>query len=168
VGSHKGFICSNLIDSDRSEPPARFCTSFASDIMHRGTKPRPTRLKILAGVHPCRINRDEPKLPPGVNVEAPGWLKEPEMALALEHWNVLAPMLLDAGVLSAADLGALGMLCLCYQRWRDDADDWKAQDRYLKLCCEFGLTPSSRSRIRVPQKPADALTEFLRKRSPVE
>lgn len=129
--------------------------------MKRGRKPKPTSLKLLEGSRDDRINHAEPKFQPGSDA-APEWLT----GLALDHWNELAPLLASSRVLSAGDRTNLALLCQLYQRWRTDFDDWKAQDRYIRLSVEFGLTPSARSRIKAsPEKPADEvadLNEFLK------
>jgi len=128
--------------------------------MKRGPKPKPTALKVLEGVHPFRINGDEPSFRPGSDAP-PDWLA----GLALEHWRELAPMLSESRVLSVGDRSGLALLCLLYQQWRDDPSDLKVVNQYVRLSLEFGLTPSSRSRIKVsPEKSKDevqALDEFL-------
>ena len=125
--------------------------------MKRGRKPKPTALKLLEGSRDDRINHAEPKYTPGSDV-APEWLG----GLALEHWQELAPLLVGGRVLSAGDRTLLAMLCCEYQRWRGDPDDWKSKDRYIRLSVEFGLSPSSRSRIKAaPERPKDDLEAFL-------
>jgi phage terminase small subunit len=127
----------------------------------RGPKPKPTALKILEGAQPCRINFDEPRFGEG-NAEAPVWLD----GLAREHWDELAPLLARSRVLSDGDRTSLALLCVLYQRWRDNSFDNQAQDRYLRLSLEFGLTPASRSRIKArPEKPKDDLEDFLEKKA---
>jgi hypothetical protein len=45
---------------------------------------------------------------------------------------------------------------------RPDPDDTRARESYRRFLVEFGLTPSSRSRIKTTgEKPRDALEEFL-------
>lgn len=128
--------------------------------MKRGPKPKPTALKVLEGVHPFRINGDEPTFRPG-GADAPDWLA----GLALDHWNELAPVLLEGRVFSAVDRSNLALLCLLYAQWRDDPTDHKAVGQYVRLSLEFGMTPSSRSRLKAaPERPKDevqALDEFL-------
>jgi phage terminase small subunit len=126
----------------------------------RGPKPKPTALKVLEGVHPFRINGDEPAYSPASDA-APVWLA----GLALEHWDELAPMLARSRVFSDGDRANLALLCLLYQRWREDPADLKVINQYVRLSLEFGLTPSSRSRLKAaPERPKDevqALDEFL-------
>lgn len=127
----------------------------------RGPKAKPTALKILEGCKPYRINFDEPKYAPSSDV-APDWLE----GLALEHWNELAPILSDSRILTVGDRAALAVLCDDYGRLRADPCDSKARDRYRRMLVEFGLTPSSRSRIKVPPKtPGDDLDNFLERKA---
>ena len=108
-------------------------------------------------------NYDEPSIPIERRWLAEVWLD----GIALELWNELEPILSAARVLTIADRTALALLCDDYQRVRTDPDDFKARDRVRRMLCEFGLTPSSRSRIRVePEKKAvDPLDEFLERKA---
>ena len=126
----------------------------------KGRKPKPTALKILDGTRGDRVNRDEPTLPKA-SVEPPDWLDDLE-GFGIDHWNELAPMLSKAGLLTEGDRPALALLCRAYARLRLDPLDDKANDLYRRMLVEFGLTPSSRSRIKATaEKPKDALAEFL-------
>lgn len=126
----------------------------------RGRKPKPTALKILDGTRDDRINHDEPTLPAG-DVEPPDSVDD-ELGYGVEHWNELAPMLSKAGLLTEGDRPALALLCRAYARLRLDPMDDKANELYRRMLVEFGLTPSSRSRIKASaEKPKDALAEFL-------
>jgi phage terminase small subunit len=122
----------------------------------RGPAPRPTKLKVLAGVRPCRINRNEPSAPVGVP-DAPDYLDATGKGL----WDELAGPLGSTGVLTLADRHALGLLCDTFSRWRAKPGDIKVADQFRKLLAEFGLTPSSRSRIRVNVEPEDDLDRFM-------
>ncbi len=91
-------------------------------------------------------------------IDPPEWLDE----FAKEHWRDLAPILQGAGLLTAGDRAALAQLCDDYSTIRKDGEADKARDRYRRLLVEFGLTPSSRSRIRATaERPKDDLEEFL-------
>lgn len=145
----------------------------------RGRKPKPLALKVLEGYQASRTNFAEPRLPIGSTV-APDWLH----GHALDHWNELAPLLANAGVLTEGDRPALAQLCDEYETIRlviegpDDlveaeADNWKkarlmlsngnqARDRYRRLLTEFGLTPSSRARLKsTVEPPKDKMGEFF-------
>lgn len=140
----------------------------------RGPKPKPTPLKILEGYKPYQINKDEPVIPVAL-LEAPDWLD----TYGLEHWQELAPMLARAGLLTEGDRPALAQMCDDFSTIRKSIDgpdeiagDFdrmrslmtsadKARDRYRRMLIEFGLTPSSRSRIKAPaEKPKDELDVF--------
>ena len=135
----------------------------------RGRKPLPSAIKELEGDrgHGRRpYNKNEPT-PPKLNMDCPDWLL-PE---AQEEWARLAPSLIAMGVLTEHDKVAFAGYCQAYARWRE-AEEWMAthttvmqtKSGYLQqvpqvsiaasnlklmqsLGAEFGLTPSSRSRI---------------------
>lgn len=134
----------------------------------RGPKPQPTTLKLLRGNPGKRpLNEQEPTPPDGMP-ECPEFLD----AVAKAAWERTAAMLKQMGVLTVADGIALSALCTLYSRWVHAEEQVKKfgavvknPDRghpmkspYLrianeslealrKLLLEFGLTPSSRSRI---------------------
>jgi len=88
----------------------------------------------------------------------PDWLGSYAKAL----WRRLSPVLTKAGLLSEGDVPALEMLCDEYDCWRRDPLAVGARDRYRRLLVEFGLTPSSRSRIKASgEPPKDELQIFL-------
>lgn len=127
----------------------------------RGRKPKPKALKLLEGTRKDRINDGEPRFRSdlaGLTVP-PGWLSD----LAVVHWNELATVLHGAGLLTEGDRPALALLCEEYASLRTDPTDSKARDRYRRMLVEFGLTPSSRSRLKLPAEPAaDELDTFLK------
>jgi P27 family predicted phage terminase small subunit len=133
----------------------------------RGPAPAPTRLKLLKGTQPSRVNLREPR-PLDGPVERPGWLSP----AAAEEWDRVAPHLAAMGTLTGADTTALAVYCEAAARWRVlagmaartppvyDRDgvsvrnpvyaqvrDAAAEVRVMAR--EFGLTPSARSGIRV-------------------
>lgn len=147
----------------------------------RGRKPKPLALKILEGYQADRTNFNEPRMPIG-STKAPLWLT----GYALEQWNELAPLLAKAGIFTEGDRQALAQLCseydtirLCMDGPSDleeaEVDNWKkarimlnnessARDRYRRLLTEFGLTPSSRARLKsTVEPPKDKLAEHLDK-----
>jgi len=132
----------------------------------RGRKPKPTALKLLEGTRADRVNQDEPVLPPAT-IELPEEFEGDRQGTryAREQWERLAPMLLACGVLTVGDRPALALLCLAYASTRVDPDDVKARESYRRMLVEFGLTPSSRSRLRVStDKPRDQLAVFMARR----
>lgn len=133
----------------------------------RGRKPTPTAIKELEG-NPGRrqLNKNEPK-PDKKAPSCPKWL-EPE---AKKEWRRLAKKMEALGVLTEVDMAAFAGYCQAYARWKE-AEEFISKhgtivktpsgywqqvpqvsiaQQYLKtmnrLAEQFGLTPSSRSRI---------------------
>ena len=148
-----------------------------------GRKPKPTALKKLEGDRGKGrrpLNEREP-IPPKGGVKCPAWLL-PE---AKKEWKRLAPALEAMGVLTRADTAAFASYCQAYARWKE-AEEFITQhgtivktpsgywqqvpqvsiaQTYLKIMNkfaeQFGLTPSSRSRIIASDGgPADAADEM--------
>jgi phage terminase small subunit len=74
----------------------------------RGRKPVPTALKIAAGVRKDRISTGEPRSAPG-SLDPPAWIAGNKHAV--EHWNEVAPVLRDMGLLTESSRFALAQLC---------------------------------------------------------
>jgi len=147
----------------------------------RGRKPKPTALKLLDGNPGKRpLNEREPLMLQGLP-EPPEWLD----AEARAEWDRIVPELAEMGLLSRADRPALTAYCTAWSRWveaeamvkklgtivKSPEKGFPMKSPYLsiadqsletmrKLMVEFGLTPSSRSRIKVPGN--DAADEFDR------
>ncbi len=146
----------------------------------RGRKPQPTSLKILNGVRESRINRQEPTTLSGI--------PDPPVGLsvaAAQEWRRLAAILSNMGVLTVADADALRLLCEAIVREREAVAQIasagylivlensvqlhplhrvaeEARRTIMTLLAEFGITPSSRSRIKLPATPqSNPLQEFL-------
>ena len=133
----------------------------------RGRKPTPTAIKELEGNPGKRpMNSAEPK-PEKKAPPCPKWL-EPE---AKKEWRRLSKQLEQIGVLTEVDQAAFASYCQAYARWKE-AEEFITQhgtivktpsgywqqvpqvsiaQTYLKIMNkiaeQFGLTPSSRSRI---------------------
>lgn len=135
----------------------------------KGRKPKPTAIKLLEGDRGKGrrpLNPNEP-IPPKGEIECPDWLLDD----AKLEWARLAPSLEAMGVLTMADLAAFMGYCQAYARWKE-AEEFIQQhglvfqtpsgyvqqvphvsiaQQNLKVmqsfATEFGLTPSSRSRI---------------------
>lgn len=148
-----------------------------------GRKPLPTQLKLVKGTaRPHRLNRDEPR--PTVAVpEAPDHLED----RARDQFVAMAEMLARHGVMTELDAGALARYAVVWCRWIDAEAEVKRrgpvvkteagniiQNPFLAIAnkcllqmaqieSEFGLTPSSRSRIRTaaPAEQADPFEEYL-------
>jgi P27 family predicted phage terminase small subunit len=137
----------------------------------RGRKPKPTTLKLLEGNPGKRaINAREP-VPPSALPDCPAFLDD----LAKEEWSRMTEILSGMGLLTSADRAALSAYCVAYSRWvkaeqqvqkygtivKSPEKQFPMKSPYLtvadqaletmlKVAVEFGLTPSSRSRIKVP------------------
>jgi P27 family predicted phage terminase small subunit len=148
-----------------------------------GRKPLPTHLKLVKGTARAhRINKAEPR--PAVAVpEPPGHLEERARA----KFTAMAEMLARHGVMTELDAGALARYAVVWCRWVDVEADVKRRGPIVKteggniiqnpflsvankcllqmaqLESEFGLTPSSRSRIRAiaPADAGDPFEEYL-------
>ena len=132
----------------------------------RGRKPKPTRLKVLAG-NPGRrpINKREPQF--GNQMPAPPAHLD---RLARQEWKRMCTLLESARILGEADRDALAAYCVVFTRWAQAERDIKKHgpvikvggsiqlspyltvanrclEQMLRFWAEFGLTPTSRTRI---------------------
>lgn len=141
----------------------------------QGRPSKPTRLKVLDGDRPDRINRREP-MPAEVDVRPPVELDDD----AAEVWSRLAPDLIAKRVLTAWDTEAFAAYCLAvaahrsawrelqsgglvvrgqrggevkspyWQVWRDSLD------AMIRLGARFGLTPADRAALSIGGDDGDA------------
>lgn len=147
----------------------------------RGPKPKPTKLKLLEGTRPDRVNQNEPT-PPAGPPEPPDHLDP----IARAEWARMAATLETMGTLTIADAPALAIYCAAYAQWvaaeakvqsqgmvtPQGTGSWKinphvgianqARTMMLKVLTEFGCTPSSRSRVAIDQdEKEDPIVQFL-------
>lgn len=152
----------------------------------RGRKPKPTKLKIVQGNPGKRaLNQDEPQ-PERAIPKAPAHIP----ARAKKVWKAVATELDAMGVLTVADVLALELLVCSYDEYRRMRDVAETEGatyltggesglmhrarpeiaigadafrRCKSMLVEFGLTPSSRSRIKVQgEGEVDPFEELLR------
>ena len=145
----------------------------------RGPAPTPTGVLRLRGSWRGDVNKNEPKPKPGRPV-CPKWLSP----YAKSAWKQLVPQLEAMGILTRVDGHALAVLCQTWARWRkaeefieEHGETYRVKDadgrvKYLKkfpqvstaescartlnrYLAEFGLTPSARSRIVIPDDVKD-------------
>ena len=132
-----------------------------------GRKPLPTRLKLVKGtLRRHRVRSDEP-MPGSSNVAPPSYLS----AAARKQWDIISPHLMAAGVLTDLDIQALALYCEAFARWSVAnkqiekygpvvmaKSGFPAQSPYMAIAnkafeqmrtilVEFGMTPSSRTRV---------------------
>jgi P27 family predicted phage terminase small subunit len=151
----------------------------------RGRRPKPSALRRLQGNPGKRpLNEAEPR-PRVENPECPKFL----IGLARQYWKKIAPLLVGTGVLTTLDATALTVLCQAFANWLDAERKLRrygpiikapsgypvlspyfslarsAFQQVMKVAVEFGMTPSSRSRLRVekPQTEEDPLEAFLKR-----
>lgn len=125
--------------------------------MRRGPPPKPTALKILEG-NPGRRPLPEDEPTPEGHAEPPGWMRP----AARKIWDEYAPKLDYLGVLTDIDAEAFAQWCTLASMFRRKPVDMPASKlaRMDSLAQQFGLTPSSRTRIKVtPKKPNESPAE---------
>ena len=138
----------------------------------KGGKPVPTHLKLIRGDPGKRaLPKNEPEYP--LSSDAPEWISD----RAKPHWPLIARQLEDAGVLTTIDATALAMYCEAFETWRDaneklmkfgsvikGREGIPTQSPYfrvanaafmqmMRLLTEFGMTPSSRSKVAATKRP---------------
>lgn len=147
----------------------------------RGRKPTPVVLRLVKG-NPGRRPIPEVPIVSAVIPEKPAHLSDAASA----EWDVVAPQLHEAGLLSTIDRTALAAYCQAYGRWVEAEVALKthgtlvkspsgfpmvspyltvankAMEQMTKMLIEFGMSPSSRSRVTV-DKPVkqSAVSRFL-------
>jgi P27 family predicted phage terminase small subunit len=157
---------------------------YRRDEFMKGRKPRPTNMKKLEGCRTDRINQNEPQ-PKRGKVKCPRWL----MPEAKKEWKRIAGELEALRLLTEIDRAAFIGYCQSWAKYlraekllREDGPlvtnekgnlvanpaMWISSNslkHMLKFAAEFGLTPSSRGRISIPQeKPEDPLDKLLNTR----
>ena len=133
----------------------------------RGRKPLPSRVKELRGTaQPCRMNPDEPA-PWDDRISPPVTMNESLLPI----WDKFVDELTRSRMITNVDVYALEALCIAYSRWTEanakiqetgllvkTSKGLPAQTPYLdiankafeqmiKLMTEFGITPSSRTKV---------------------
>jgi P27 family predicted phage terminase small subunit len=148
-----------------------------------GRKPIPNNLKVLHGNPGKRpINQKEPKPAP----IAPKWPQHLDKE-AKKEWKRITPELEAIGLLTRIDMAALAAYCQSYSRWVEAEKMIRKHGMLVKtpngypqvspflvivnksieqmksFLTEFGMTPSSRSRINVeaPEKEKDDMESLL-------
>jgi hypothetical protein len=139
-----------------------------------GRKATPTALKILRGNPGLRpLPKDEPKPKAGLPA-CPSWLT----ATAKREYRKIGAILVGSSVMTVADGHALVMIATSFATWveaekavlehgllvkgRDGAPAVnpfrkvanEAYDRTRQLLIEFGMTPASRTRVKVVESVA--------------
>jgi P27 family predicted phage terminase small subunit len=153
-----------------------------------GRKPTPSHLKILRGNPSKRpLNKTEPK-PPVRKLRCPGHLT----VIGKKAFREMERTLRDMRLLTVADAMSLELLCAAYAEFREYDEAVKTQGstyttvtqtgermhrafpevamrsdawrRVKAMLTEFGLTPSSRSKVHVTPEDEDPMDAFLNRR----
>ncbi len=147
----------------------------------RGPAPKPTSLVVFEGNRGRRpINDREPK-PRMISPKCPAYLDEE----AQKEWKRLIPILRRMRILTEADGIALGNLCQAYSTMTKAQVQlaangllYKTKSGYIqqspllgivnsqieiinRLCREFGLTPSSRTRLIADRDDSPQVDDYL-------
>ncbi len=178
----------NPLRPDRAAKSAQNFAKFAKggdSLSQRGRKPKPTSLKVLEGNPGKRpLPQNEPK-PRPIAPQRPSWLT----GEGKKMWDKLAPELERLGLLTTVDGEAFAAACQCWKIFVDcqrylkkygmtytyinkaGAENelerphvriaQKALDQFKAFCTEFGLTPSSRTRIDAKQPEEEDPMEAL-------
>ena len=152
----------------------------------RGRKPKPTRLKVLEGNPGLRpLNDSEPE--PEILTRAPHCPKRfGANSEAAKEWRRVTKTLVDTGIITELDTKLLEIYCDAYETYLAAADSIREKGVVLQtdskwitnpacrvadaatkqiraIMAELGMTPSSRSRIKVPKSGgnADPMEEVL-------
>ena len=149
-----------------------------------GRKPKPTHIKLLQGNPGKRpLNDREPQPEPKIP-RAPEHLSDE----AKREWRRMSKTLFDLGLMTEIDRAALAAYCVAWGRWVEAENNlkkygtvmlspdkgWPVQSPYLsianrameqlqKFMTEFGMTPSSRTRVKraEPGEEADPFEELF-------
>ena len=137
-------------------------------------RPRtPTALKVVKGTaQACRMNKNEPKPPPGLPSCPPHLSDE-----AKAEWRRITPKLKEMRLLSHVDRAALAGYCELWARWQKaekmiqesgevittpngslQVSPWisiahRSLVELRKFASEFGLSPASRSKVSTLPEP---------------
>lgn len=149
----------------------------------RGPRKQPSNVVKLKGNPGKRaVNKREPK-PNEAVPSCPDFVT----GVARAEWERVTPHLAAVGLLTQIDQASLAGYCQAYQRWVDAERTIakfgtivktpngfpvispavsianKAMDQMLRFAREFGMTPSARSSIQLPepQQKADPAEEFF-------
>jgi P27 family predicted phage terminase small subunit len=148
----------------------------ALEVMMPGRKPKPTALKIAQGNPGKRpLRKDEPQYPNTFG-ERPEQLE----GHAAKEWDRLVPQMEATGVAQSTARGEFIMLCQAWADWLEAQghlrqekavvfdkehgrwmrNPWlivakQAYEQYSRLCANFGLDPSSKTKAATagPKKP---------------
>lgn len=145
-------------------------------------RPTPTALKLMRGNPGQRkLNAKEPKVEKEIPNPPPHLTDEESLA----EWERMTEVLYGMGVLSRVDANALALYCdthSAYVRAKTDIEEngfesathngsiiqrpcvavfHRTKADMVKLLCEFGMTPASRTKVSIIESKKDQLDDFL-------
>lgn len=147
----------------------------------KGRKPKPVELRVIEG---NREHRPIPQIPkPRAKwIPAPRWLSKN----AKKEWRRISRELYTLGLLTIIDRVALEAYCQCYAKWKEAEEKaelavFKTESGYVgpnpfinialkyakelrAFLMEFGMTPSSRTRLSIDEGAEEDQMEKLLKR----
>jgi P27 family predicted phage terminase small subunit len=148
----------------------------------RGRKPTPTALKILRGNPGKRRLPDNELQPPPEIPDPPDHLDD----AAKKEWARITELLSQLGLIAQLDMAGIAAYCVAFSRWADAerkvakhgiivmSPDKKfpmkspylcvaesAMEAMRKMLGEFGLTPSSRTRLTGTAKQPNKLDRYI-------
>lgn len=139
----------------------------------RGPAPKPPDLKLLEGNPGHRPIKTSGPKPRPVAPKCPNWLDSD----AKREWKRVAPELEALGLLTQVDMAALAGYCQSYSLWKQCTEElaesgltYTTDKGYVgqrpevsiaaraladvrAFCVQFGLTPSARARMTLPEAP---------------
>ena len=144
----------------------------------RGPPKTPTAILKQRGSWRADTRSDEPQFDAGIPAP-PAHLD----AVAKKKWNETTPLLLKAGVLTKADADSLAIYCDTFSQYlrakkvlEKEGDVYqggkraevaiveKCRETMLRFLREFGMTPASRSNVKVDTKAEDPDDELFKPR----
>lgn len=120
-----------------------------------GRKPKPTQLRLLEG------NREHRPIPDIIKVKpakpaAPRFLDD----IGKKEWKKRVPELYRLGLLTILDIPAFETYCSLYSEYKNETntlnDKLKIAKEMRLYLAEFGMTPSSRSKVNANPEEAEA------------
>jgi phage terminase small subunit len=124
----------------------------------RGDRPKPTSLKLIAGNPGKRALNDREPHTGEFDLSPPDEMTEAARA----HWERLAPMLVQSGVMQTSDRDILFAYCETFAVFIAGTKEGKVNvslvGQLRQMLGEMGMTPATRSRI-IANKATDDGTE---------
>lgn len=143
-----------------------------------GRKKTPTAVLKIRGSWRAKIRTNEPRVE-----SATGDPPQRLTGKALDKWRELVPVLQSCGIFTKADADAFANYCELWAEWCDARDDINKNgsvnedgdrlrpiakresdlsQRLIRIASEFGMTPSSRSSVKVGETTEKKASRFFK------